>query len=95
MARNFDRNQHDRRKSPRPARVTAAFNADYLEAPREEYIRNPNPFGGSRPDQMIGEDEYQERYITHGGTDTSRGEPCPPSPDDQQYASGDAEEENL
>lgn len=62
-----------RRRGPRPARVTARYNLDYVHESGPEYPVNPNRFGGSWPGQMLGEDEYRWRYLTRGGTNTSRG----------------------
>jgi len=72
--RGPDRREPDRRRSrARRGRVTSPYNLDYTRDAAPEYPVNPYRFGGAWPGQMLGEDEYRWRYMTRGGTNTSRG----------------------
>lgn len=67
-----------RPESPRPYRVTARYNIDYVRARPDDRRFNPIRYGGAWRDQIIGEEEYRYPYMTRGGTRTHRGVGRPP-----------------
>jgi hypothetical protein len=61
-------------RRPRPNRVTARYNLDYVRPTEEErYARNPNPYAGDWYGRVGDQHAYRRPYITRGGTWTMRG----------------------
>jgi hypothetical protein len=66
-------------------RVTARYNADYIQPRGERYPFNPYRFGGDSPGRIGDERDYRQPFMTRGGTRTSRGAPPPPIHDYRAY----------
>jgi len=77
---------YEERRSPRPGRVTARYNLDYVYgAQGDRYPRNYNFYTGDRMDRMGDERWYRRPYITVAGTRTLRGSAYPTGYDYPDY----------
>ncbi len=74
------------RDSPRPHRVTARYNLDYVYGDEgERHPRNYSFYTGDRMDRMGDERWYRRPYTTTGGSWTMRGSVYPTGYDYPDY----------
>lgn len=72
-ARGYDA-AYESRSAPRPNRVTARYNLDYVVGNRgKQYPRNFNTYMGDREDRIDDLRYFRAPYTTIGGTRTFRG----------------------
>jgi hypothetical protein len=73
-------------RPPRPNRVTARYNRDYVYGNEgERFPRNYNFYTGDRMDRMGDERWYRRPYMTTGGSWTLRGSAYPTGYDYPDY----------
>jgi hypothetical protein len=72
-------------RGPRPNRVTARYNLDYVVGYPERYDQNYNMYTGDRMDRIGDERYYRRPYLTIGGTRTLRGSSFPTGYDYPDY----------
>lgn len=75
----------NRRRQPRPPRVTSAYNRDYTWPEPAPPRFNPNPFAGDVRGRIADPRSVRYPYITRGGTWTQRGSVNPPPYDLPDY----------